>query len=505
MRKSVIIVGAGISGLTAGFYSQLNGFKTTIFEAHKSPGGLCAAWTRDGYNFDVSMQMVMGSHSGPLNQLWRELGVSQNFRFHYYKEALHIEGMGEKLCFSADRTKTERDMMAISPEDAPLIKEYIGIIFGRDLSKSSSLKAYELQNGFDKLKAFPHLIPMLPVYLKHKSATIQDFAQKFKHPFLRMAVRFFIDLPGWPMPDFPLALMTGFMKSSVIEAGTPMGGAQKVAFYLADRFESMGGELKYNSRICDLIIENNIVKGVILEDGTERKADLVIWGADGHNLIFDVLGGRYADDKIRNMYFNWQPVRPILHVMIGVNRDFSDEPQRLVLEADKEINIAGENHKWLTVMHHCFDKTRAPEGKSAIQVWYSTNYDFWEALSKHPEEYQEEKNRIAEMTIEQLERRWPGFADQIEVVDIPTPATYYNFTGNWQSSPDGWYITTENWRDNLPLRNLPGLEGLYTIGQWTAPFTGTIIAALTGRQVIQMYCNKEGIRFRGKKNKPGLL
>jgi thioredoxin reductase len=34
MKKSVIIVGAGIAGLSAGCYARMNGFKTTIFELH---------------------------------------------------------------------------------------------------------------------------------------------------------------------------------------------------------------------------------------------------------------------------------------------------------------------------------------------------------------------------------------------------------------------------------------------------------------------------------------
>jgi len=82
------------------------------------------------------------------------------------------------------------------------------------------------------------------------------------------------------------------------------------------------------------------------------------------------------------------------------------------------------------------------------------------------------------------------------VVDVPTPVTYKHFTGNWKGSPDGWYITPENLMDMQPLRNLPGLEDLFMVGQWTMPFTGTVMAALSGRQVIQIMCKKEGKKFK---------
>jgi phytoene dehydrogenase-like protein len=285
------------------------------------------------------------------------------------------------------------------------------------------------------------------------------------------------------------------MKSSVTEAGTPIGGSQKVVLHIAKKYEKLGGEINYESRISDLIIENDKVKGIVLEDGTEKRADLVIWAGDGHTLIFDVLGGKYMNDKIRNMYDKWTPVRPVVHVMIGVNRDLSEEPHRIVFQPEESITIAGEEHKWLTVLHHCFDKTMAPAGKSAVEVWYDTDYEYWEILSKHREEYEAEKQRIINYTVAQLEKRWPGFIAQIEVVDVPTPATYNRFTGNWKGSPDGWYITSENWTDIQPVRNLPGLPGLFMVGQWTAPFTGTIIAALSGRQMIQIICKNEGVKF----------
>jgi phytoene dehydrogenase-like protein len=89
----------------------------------------------------------------------------------------------------------------------------------------------------------------------------------------------------------------------------------------------------------------------------------------------------------------------------------------------------------------------------------------------------------------------PGFTSQAEVIDVPTPATYMRYTANWKGSPDGWYLTTDNIREMEPLRSLPGIEGLYMIGQWTSTFTGTVIAAMTGRKVIQLMCKKEGKKF----------
>ncbi|MCK4323768.1 MAG: NAD(P)/FAD-dependent oxidoreductase, partial [Armatimonadetes bacterium] len=52
MDKSIIIIGAGIAGLSAGCYARMNGYRTTIFEMHDKPGGLCTSWKRRGYTID---------------------------------------------------------------------------------------------------------------------------------------------------------------------------------------------------------------------------------------------------------------------------------------------------------------------------------------------------------------------------------------------------------------------------------------------------------------------
>ena len=58
--KRVIIVGAGISGLTAGIYARRAGFYVTILESHNIPGGLSTAWKRKGYLFEGGMHCLTG-------------------------------------------------------------------------------------------------------------------------------------------------------------------------------------------------------------------------------------------------------------------------------------------------------------------------------------------------------------------------------------------------------------------------------------------------------------
>ncbi len=74
--KKVIIVGAGISGLSAGIYARQSGFETTIYESHSIPGGASTSWRRNGYLFEGGMHWLTGSsEETQLNRLWREVGA----------------------------------------------------------------------------------------------------------------------------------------------------------------------------------------------------------------------------------------------------------------------------------------------------------------------------------------------------------------------------------------------------------------------------------------------
>jgi len=264
---------------------------------------------------------------------------------------------------------------------------------------------------------------------------------------------------------------------------------------MAEYYQRLGGETRYRKRVKEMMVVDHRAVGVRLEDGTEHREDAVIWAGDGRTVIFDILGGKYVDDAVRQMYDTWNPVVPLVQVMLGVGKDLSREPHILIFEIRNPVTIAGEERRHIYFRHHCFDPGMAPPDKSVAEVWYATRYEYWEELARDCERYQEEKKRIADITIAELERRWPGFASQVEVVDVPTPITYVRYTGNWKGSPDGWYVTSKNIAKMKMMRNLPGLSAFYMVGQWTAPFTGTVMAALSGRQLIELLCKQEGRRF----------
>ena len=75
MNKKIVIIGGGVAGLSAGIYSQQNGFDTEIIEMNNQLGGQCTAWDRKGYRFDYCLHWLVGTTKGPFHEIWKNTNV----------------------------------------------------------------------------------------------------------------------------------------------------------------------------------------------------------------------------------------------------------------------------------------------------------------------------------------------------------------------------------------------------------------------------------------------
>jgi phytoene dehydrogenase-like protein len=123
--KSVIIIGAGVAGLTAGCYAQMNDYITEIFEMGLKPGGLCTAWERKGYTIDGCLHWLVGSSpNSDYYRLWQEVGVLQGKQVINHEQFYRVESTnGKVLTLYTDIDRLEQHLKEIAPEDSAFIKE----------------------------------------------------------------------------------------------------------------------------------------------------------------------------------------------------------------------------------------------------------------------------------------------------------------------------------------------------------------------------------------------
>jgi len=487
-QKSIIIIGAGIAGLSAGCYGQMNGYHTEIFESHYNPGGLCTSWNRKKYSIDSCIHWLVGSSpASQFYRVWEELGAVQGRRIVDHEVFMRIEGAGDRaFIIYTNIDRLEQHMKELAPADKKVIEEFIQGIRACTRFDMPMEKAPELYGPIDGLKLLFKMFPFLRVMRKWKSISIQDFARRFSDPFLREAFPLSFDLPDFPMIGMLMTLACMHNKA----AGYPLGGSLEFSRAIERRYLDLGGEIHYRSPVSKILAENGQAAGVRLADGTEHRSDIVVSAADGHATIYDMLEGKYANDKIRGYYDKLPIFPPLVQVALGVARSFEGLPPSMIYRLEEPVTIAGREHRSIGVEIHNFDPTLAPQGKTAVKVMFLSDYEYWKKLKQDSERYKAEKEQIADKVIALLDQRFPGLAGQVEMRDVATPMTWERYTGNWQASFEGWLITTKTFGMRMS-KTLPGLKNFYMAGQWVEPGGGVPTAAISGRNVIQIICKRD--------------
>jgi len=493
-NNSIIIIGGGLAGLSAGIYARMNGYRTRIFERHTLPGGLCTAWKRKGYTIDGCVHWLVGSAPG--NRTWREVGVAQGREFVNADEFMRYEGKdGRTLILYTDIDRLENHLLEFSPPDAEPIREFIRGIrmcLGFDMPSDTDPIFKRLSAG---LKLGFKLVTQGRKMRRWMNIRIEDFVARFQDPVLKEAFR-----AMW-IPEFSMFFMLfTFAFLHERNAGYPIGGSLPMSTAMAERFTGLGGEIHYGQKVEKILVEDDKAVGVRLADGSEHRADRVISAADGHATIFDMLEGRYADDKTREPYESWPIFEPLLFVGLGVNRTFDDEPKSvsgMVIELPEPVEIGHTTRTSLPVHIFNQDPTLAPEGKTSLVVMMGSRYDYWKELARDKAAYEAKKDQAARTIVELLDRRFPGLAQQVEMTDVATPLTFERFTGNWQGSFEGWLITPDNAHTMMkPMsQTLPGLGNFFMCGQWVEPGGGLPTAVRSGRRLLKSICREDKRKF----------
>lgn len=496
-EKSIVIVGAGIAGLSAGCYGRMNGYSVRILEQDTRPGGLCTSWERKGYTIHGNMCFLAGSGPGvAYHRIWQDLGVVPAMRMVDFEYFLIIEGRKERTFFvHTDIDQLERHMKELGPDDRGLIEDFIQGIRVFAKYELPVEKAPELLGLADKSKLIFTKFPLLKTMKRWKKIAVGGFAARFKSPSLRAAFEEFKLLfsDDLPVAFIQLALAWSHKKS----CGYPVGGGLEFARSIERRFRELGGEIQYKSRVTQILVKNNRAVGVRTEDGEEFPADYVISAADGRRTIFDWLGGNYVNEKIRGYYRALPVSSSAILVGLGVARSFPEIPWSAagcIYYLDEPVVIGDREFRSLRPMIYSFDPSLAPPGKTFIRILLPADYTYWDRLRDDPARYQAEKEKVASTIVSLLDKRYPGLAQQVEVWDVATPLTFERYTGNWQASIIGWEVTKKTLA-MVMSKTLPGLSNFYMAGQWVSPGGGIPGVAASGRNVIQLIAKNDGRPF----------
>lgn len=493
-EKSIIIIGAGIAGLSTGCYGQMNGYRTRILEHHSEPGGVATAWKNGAYHIDGGIHYLMGHRPGQsCHGMYQELGILHHRHYPDLEAFVQFtdEKAGTQFSFSHDLDQVTADLKKLAPEDVKLIE---GFMAGARAMRQADLFGLmetppELMGLFGPLRQLWGMRRVLRYFGPEFNQPMEQYARAVKHQGLRQMLEnlFLPEVPVW----FVL-LILGLLANR--QLGLLSESCTDFVASIDERYRGLGGETTYNSTVKEILVENHRAVGVRLADGTEHRADVVVSAGDGHRTIYDLLGGRYVDKKLTGRYQDWKLLSPIVTISFGVAREFPGEPPLKFLFLKEPIKVGGVTLTGFPLRIFNYSARFAPPGRTVVQALLHTEWNWWNDLQKDRPRYDEAKKQIAADVLERLEAHYPGLTAQVEVTDVATPYTTWRYTLNREGAFMGWIPTPQAMRTQM-RKTLPGLENFYMAGQWVVPGGGVPPCLYSGRQVIQILCKRDGKKF----------
>lgn len=490
--KKVVIVGAGIAGLTAGVYALQSGFDVTIYESHTIPGGASTSWRRKGYLFEGGMHWLTGSSpNASLYKLWREVGALDDTVGIYNRDPFFAaQYNGRTAYLYRDIEKLRRHFLELAPEDETEIKRLCADIkkFTKIDMPVSDIKGLKVKYKSSlSLSRLLGMLPALPRISFYTNQTCGEYAKRFKNPLLRLLLE---NLTG--ADNNATAMIFTIATLACGDGGYPGGGSLGMAGRMAAYFEKSGGSIQYGKMVSKVSIRDGAACGVII-NGEHIQADAVIVTQDTLVAVDTLFDPPIREPWVQKMRENTKPLL-CTFISAGAEADMSNEPESLTFVTDTPLVCGGIRESVISVNHYAGYKGYAPEGCTAItSVFLGDSYDYWKSCKENGT-YDAQKQKLAEAFIEILAKKYPRTAGKIAVWDVATPLTYerylHSYKGSWMSIlGKGSKIAT------FPPKP-ENIRNLYFAGQRMMTPGGLPVAAQTGRSAVQYLCRDTNTIFQ---------
>jgi len=532
-KNKVVIVGAGMAGLTAGAYLCKENYDVLLLDKSDRTGGLVSTFERDGFSFDTGPRAFV--NSGMVKPILKDLNIDWETMGN--KISIAIEDEMVRVDSMHSMNEYEQMLINLYPEEIDDIEKIIKHI--RKLSEYT-----EILNRFDN--------PYFVDYFSDKKFLVKEFLpwtlkllyalRKFKQ--FNMPMEKFLEgltdcqplrdiLTQFFFKETPTYFALGYFWVW-LDYFYPKGGTGTLPKILHDKILVGGGKFKLNTQI-DEVIPSELK--VIDSEGNEYEYDYLIWSADLKTLYKKInqigLNSNITKkiDAQAQIISSSKPAESSFIIYIAVDRPsscFKDNGGAHVFYTQSKQGLGDTNKRikedllvnfdskskddilaWLddfcrlntyeVSIPVLRDSTLAPEGKTGIMISCLFEYDLIEKINNAgwADEFKKEmENRIIKLFSNSL---YPNLDKDVLFKFSTTPLTLNRMVGSTGGSIVGWSFETKspvyNELKDMPKSAQTPIPNVFQAGQWAYAPAGVPIAMLTGWHASQ------GISNEGKKSK----
>lgn len=487
LKYDVIVIGAGLGGLSVATMLARNGLGVLLLERHNVPGGYATSFVRGRYEFEVALHEMSGigppENRGGCYRYLDFLGVAEKVEFLSVPNLYRSVFPDIDLTLPAGRQAFEARLCEAFPNEGSGIRRFLKRVF--DL-RGDFIKIAK-QRGAGSVVSMPWRLPHFFRYLPTTWGQVLD--RDVRDPRARGVLSQYWGYVGMPPAEISFLYFATTLAAYVKRGPVfPAGRSQALSNAFLERFEELGGEARLNCGVREIKTMDGRVKGVITDEGEQVFADWIVSNADPVTTCRDMIGL----DKVPEGFFTRLQSSEVAASTVNVYMGVACSHDQLGLD-EHEIFInqdyAFDRHyramRSLTpppaIVMTCYNVIYpdvSPPGTSIVVLTALSFGEPWYRVT--PGDYVDTKNSIADAMIRLAESVAPGLRQYTEVVEVSTPITNMRYANTLGGSIYGF---NQPPRDNIVWRmgHRGPLEGLYFVGAWTQPGGGFEPAIMSGQ------------------------
>lgn len=485
-RKKIAIIGAGVSGLSAGIYSLLAGYDVEIYERNASVGGMCTGWYRKGTYIDGCIHWLTESDSGVLNQLWKDIGAldatTKVHHFDIYSEASLGNGVTMNFYTNVKKLRDELYRFARNDNDRRLIRDFVKAIAICKHNCITVRRPIHMWTFMDKIRFIAKAFPVLGVLKKYSKLSITDFANQFESPEIRYLLNNSLVPDGYSL----FSLVSTFGGVANHNSGIPIGGSKAFMERVKNRYTSLGGRLTLRADVEKIIVNGDHAEAIQFADGTQVKADYIIAACDTHFVIEHLLEGKFRIPQLdeRDKAKDANPTFSMQLISFRTKKDISAIAHNRYIRCEP-FEVLGKTYNVIYVKHFGYDPTISTDGYTVVQAILTTDEETFDKLSVMPRsEYVSFKQNMAQQVLDKLYATEGQLYGELELLDVATPLTFTHYVNTYKGTFMTYMLTKNN--KQMILRNdaLP-ISNLALASHWLMIPGGVPIAVMQGKFAAQ--------------------
>jgi all-trans-retinol 13,14-reductase len=507
-----IVIGSGAGGMTAAALLACEGRRVLVLERHATAGGCTQVFKRNGYEWDAGLHYMGEVHreQSGLRRLFDRV-TGGRLQWAPMPEVYNRIYIGEREYeYVAGTERFKERMKSYFPREAEAIDRYVELISGANRAAKAFFAERALPDaaasagaGASSGEEFMHYASQTAMQVLTR---LTDDAE-----LIAVLCGHYGDYSLLP-DEASFAVHAMLIKHYIEGASYPVGGAGRIPETMTRTIEAAGGRVLVAAEVAQVLVRGGRSHGVVMADGTELEAPVVISGAGIAQTLRLLPAGTPGTEAVNARASALRPSLCYVMLNIGLrasNSELKMDPANLWahpgndLRANWERYAADPVHQSMPLHFLTQPSAKDPSwldrypGRSTIDICSLTDWKLFEPYAttqwmRRGEDYEALKERITEEMLDVVYRFHPQVRGKVDHVELATPLSFNHFLGRSYGDFMSFAQTPERFEQRWMRAHSP-VRGLYFSGQditgagVSGAMVGGLVAAsaVVGRDLFQ--------------------